>query len=398
MRVGLAFGMGLLMVAGAAAAPERFVQDRFVIGFWVDPPLDDQADQRYAEIAAADFTLAIGGFGGNTPEQVRRGLDLCEKNGLKALVHVPEVSEATLPDHPACWGYALRDEPNCADFPALREKVDAVRALRPGRLGYINLFPNYASEQQLGAPTYDDHVRRFAEEVDPDVLSMDHYPLLRPDADGRQGYCDNLAVMRKYALEKGVPFWNFFNTMPFGPHSDPTEAQLRWQINASIAYGAKGVLYFCYYTPLSPEFPKGGAIITRDDRRTRHYDEAQRINARLKQLGGTLMRLRSTGVYRVPRGEEPMTVLQGTGIARIDAGDYLVGTFLHADGRRGLWLMNYDFAYSAWPTIEFDKPADAVSEVSPITGEAVPVKEDSPDMDGLQLSLDAAEGRLFLLP
>ncbi len=204
--------------------------------------------------------------------------------------------------------------------------------------------------------------------------------------------------MRTYALEKGIPFWNFFNTMPFGPHSDPTEAQLRWQINASIAYGAKGVLYFCYYTPLSPEFPKGGAIITRDDRRTRHYDEAQRINARLKQLGGTLMRLTSTGVYRIPRGEDPATVLKGTGIAGIDEGDYLVGSFAHGDGRRAIWLMNYDFAYSAWPTIAFDAAADTVREVSPVTGEATPVKDDSPDMDGLQLSLDAAEGRLFLLP
>ena len=42
-----------------------------------------------------------------------------------------------------------------------------------------------------------------------------------------------LEVMRREALAYGVPFWNFFNTMPFGPHTDPTEAQLRWQIYAS---------------------------------------------------------------------------------------------------------------------------------------------------------------------
>ena len=61
-----------------------------------------------------------------------------------------------------------------------------------------------------------------------------------------------------------IPFWNFFNIMPYGPHTDPTEAQVRWQVNASLIYGAKGLLYFCYFTPGGDEFPKGGAIIGQD--------------------------------------------------------------------------------------------------------------------------------------
>jgi hypothetical protein len=39
-----------------------------------------------------------------------------------------------------------------------------------------------------------------------------------------------------------------------------------------------------------------------------------------------------------------------------------------------------------------------VLEVSPSTGEAAPVVDSSPDMPGLQLSLDAGDARLFLLP
>jgi hypothetical protein len=38
-----------------------------------------------------------------------------------------------------------------------------------------------------------------------------------------------------------------------------------------------------------------------------------------------------------------------------------------------------------------------VLEVSPVTGEAAPVAGDSPDMSGLQISLDAGHARLFLL-
>jgi hypothetical protein len=39
-----------------------------------------------------------------------------------------------------------------------------------------------------------------------------------------------------------------------------------------------------------------------------------------------------------------------------------------------------------------------VLEVSPVTGEAAPAVDSSPDMPGLQLSFDAGDARLFLLP
>ena len=230
------------------------------------------------------------------------------------------------------------------------------------------------------------------------MLSMDHYPLMRPGGDTRHAYCENLAVMRKYALAGDIPFWNFFNTMPFGPHHDPTEAQLRWQIYTSLAYGAKGVLYFCYWTPRGGEFPRGGAIITAEGRRTRHYDQARRINAALRRLGPTLMKLTSVGVHRIEPDADPAVALKDTGITSMTKGDYLVGLFQHADGRRAVLLNNYSFAYTAWPTLAFDVPASEVVEVCQDTGSELVLVDDSPAMAGLQLSLDSGAGRLFLLP
>ncbi len=384
----------------SAQAQERFVQDRFGIGFWVDPPMDDRADERYAEIAAANFTFVIGGFGANTLEKVQEQLKLCEKYDLKAVVSARSVPADQLPESPACWGYSLRDEPNANDFAGLRTQVDAIRAARPGKLAYINLFPDYANAQQLGTDTYDEHVARFIAEVDTDVLSMDHYPLLQPGRDGRAGYCRNLEVMRKYSLQQGTPFWNFFNIMPYGPHFDPIESAVRWQVYTSVAYGAKGVMYFCYYTPAGGEFPKGGAIIARDDKPTHHYDQARRINAALKNLGPTLMQLTSTGVYRYSPASESAAPAD-TPIASIEGGDYgeyLIGTFTHSDGRRAVMLCNYDYIYTTWPTVAFDVPVEQVVEVCQETGQEIAVRDESPDMEGLQLPLDSGSGRLFLLP
>ena len=410
MRVTTRSGWGLAaLVAGVAwsagADPARFVQDRFAIGFWVDPPADERIDERYAEIAEANFTLVLGGFGANDLDKVRRQLSVCEKYGLKALVWSGETPADQLPDGPACWGYHLRDEPKPADFPPLRTRVDEIRAGRPGRLAYINLYPTPSyPERKLGVATYDEYVSRFMNEVNTDVLSMDHYPNFRPDSEGRFYYCEDLECMRKYSLQKNVPFWNFFNTMPYGEHTDPTEAQLRWQIYTSLAYGAKGVLYFCYWTPTGSNFPKGGAIIRTDGRRTRHYDQAKRINFAVKNLGPTLMKLTSTGVRRVAPFEDIAKALDGTPIktlSRVPADpplDLLLGTFKHEDGRRAVMLNNYSYTFTTWPTVTFDVPHEKVVEVDPQTGQEIPLYDDSPDMPGLQLPLDSGEGRLFLMP
>ena len=390
---------------GQAAMP-RFVQDRFAISFWVDPPADRRIRQRYKEIAEANFTVVLGGFGATTAEKVRQQLDLCHEFGLKALVAVPGHNLDNLaPGHPALWGYHWADEPGAGAFPQLATDVARVRELRPGKLLFINLLPDYAPPAALGTATYAEHVRQFVDQAKPDVLCMDYYPIFHPDTpDGRAGYCGNLEVMRSESLRAGIPFWNFFNTMPFGPHTDPTEAQLRWQIHASLAYGAKGVLYFCYYTPGGGEFPKGGAIVLRDDRLTRHYDQARRLNAELKALGPTLMKLTSERVVRIAPDCDVAKTLKGCPIRSLAGShgdpkpDYLVGVFRHADGRRAVLLQNYRFAHTAWPTVEFDVPLDKVREVNKTTGRPRAVIDDSPDMAGLQVSLDAGEGRLFLLP
>ena len=73
MRNTAASLIGWLLLAVTAAASERdFQQREFVISFWVDPRMDEQAELRYQEIADAHFSLVMGGFGASTPEQIQR--------------------------------------------------------------------------------------------------------------------------------------------------------------------------------------------------------------------------------------------------------------------------------------------------------------------------------------
>lgn len=387
------------------AASPRFVQDRFVIGFWVPPQVGaGELTSRYEEIAAANFNVVVGNSGASATAQI----DVCTRLGLRTLLGA-DGPVTGYPEGEGCWGYLLVDEPNASAFPELGRRVAELRQARPGRLAYINLFPNYASPAQLGTVTYEEHVARFMREVQPDVLSMDHYPAMRPDSDTRDAYCTNLETMWRHAHAAGVPFWNYFYSMPFNDRLDPTEAQLRWQIFTAAAYGARGVLYFCYWTPGkgnagTGEFPKGGAILTAEGRKTRHYDEARRINAELKALGPTLMQLTSTEVRRVNTGVAPASLLTNSPVRNVERirtdphSELILGTFRHADGRRAVLVVNHSYSHTAWPTVEFAVPAAQVTEIDKASGQAVPAVDDSPELPGFQTSLGAGDGRLFLLP
>jgi hypothetical protein len=387
-----------------AAKPPAFAQDRIAIGLWVPPQTSENLEARYREIADANFNLVIGTAGTNAAAQ----LALCERTGLKAIVDGRGTPDQ-LPDSPACWGYLITDEPSAADFPKLAERARAIRNSRPGRLPYVNLFPNYASPSQLGTATYEEHVTRFMQTFQPEVLSMDHYPLMRPDADGRDAYRANLEVFRRHALAAGIPFWNYFYSMPFNDRIDPTEAQIRWQIFTSLAHGAKGVLYFCYWTPGkgnagTGEFPKGGAIITAEGRKTRHYDEARRINAEILNLGPTLMRLTSAAVHHIDTARPPAQPIDTSpvrSLARVGSDphpSFIIGAFRHTDGRRAALLVNHSYAHTAWPTVTFDAPDPRVLEIDKTSGREIPAVDDSPELPGLQLSFGPGDARLFLLP
>lgn len=394
MRYLFSFFIAVALGTPAVAGPVvRFQQDEFCIGFFIDPPIGEDAHARYREIAEANFNVMTGLVGPKTPELLAKHVRLAKRHGLKTITASAGLPDEALPDAEHVWGYFLRDEPSAKDFPALAERVAALRAARPGKLGYINLFPSYCDLERLGTPSYEEHVRRFVAEVNPDVLCMDHYPFMRPDRDTRDAYLGDIDTMRRHALAAGIPWWNYFNTMPFGPHYDPTEAQLRWQIFASVAYGARGVLYFCYWTPEGAEFPKGGAILTADGRRTRHYGQAQRINAKLKAWGPHLMTLTSEAAGKITA---PATA--GTPLRALSEGEFVYGVLRQEDGRRALVLVNHSTGYTAWPTVEFDVPAAEVMELDADAGALAPVIDDSPAMPGLQLSFDAGDARLFVLP
>jgi hypothetical protein len=223
----------LMLVATAASSSEaRWQQSRFTISFWVDPLVAPaKFDARYAEIAAANFSVVLGGFGATTPASVAAQLAACEKHDLKAVVSSCGGGSAgpgacSRLRSPALWGFSTNmDEPPGALFANLSNWSKAVAAIDPELLRFVNIRGLEATIE--GAPTYDGYVERFVKELQPDLLCTDFYPIFRsrsyPTFHNQQDYLNNLGVLRKHALLANIPFWNFFSSMPFASHPDPTE-------------------------------------------------------------------------------------------------------------------------------------------------------------------------------
>lgn len=331
----------------------------FTITFWCGPPLDALDDRRAAEIAAAGFDV-IGPpcEGGYDAERNRRALDIAARHGLGMWVADHRFGRAALGtgweyeapravadyrDHPATAGYFIADEPTADEFDSIASLVGAVRGADPRRLAYVNLLPEYIKPPDLGADSYADYLERFVATVNPQLLSYDYYPFGKEK--DRSTFFSNLAAVAGVSSRRRVPFMLVVLAMPHGPYRDPSEAELAWQVYHALAYGARGVSYFVYWTP-----PRGGdwdnrhGLIERG-RRTLHYYQVARLNRGVRALADQLTPFEWRSVAD-SLGEIAAPLPAGP-IEAIDGGAVTVGLFEGARGERAALLVNRDYRYGA---------------------------------------------------
>jgi hypothetical protein len=167
----------------ASGIQPGFAQERGIsILAWSGPPAGETNAERYRELAEAGFTHNFSSFA--NADAMEKALDVAQAAGIKQFISIPELHSdpekviARFQRHPALAGYYLRDEPSAADFPALATLTKRIQAVDPIHPCYINLFPNYASQQQLGTATYQEHLDRFIREVPVPWISFDHYPVV----------------------------------------------------------------------------------------------------------------------------------------------------------------------------------------------------------------------------
>lgn len=269
--------------------------------------------------------------------------------------------------HPAVLGYYIKDEPNAEEFPGLAIISKAFLKETPDKIPYINLFPNYANQRQLGTETYEEHVEKYVEIVNPPIISYDHYALMEYEP-LRAGYFPNLETMRRASLKHDRPFWNIVLSNAHFRYREPTAADIRFQIFTTLAYGGKGISYFTYFAPHSGNYRM--APIDQFGNKTQTWYYLQSVNLIVQKLAPTLLKLKSTGVYHTGEVPEGCTVLPGDTLVKAIHGSsgFVIGEFIHSDGSKYIMLVNKDFQNSTNFRLELNGPDGRLQRVSPYTG------------------------------
>ena len=280
---------------------------------WIGPPAAETTPARYKELRAAGFTHSMSGF--PDADVMAAALDVAQAAGVKLFVNCselhadPEGTVKRFMNHPALAGYHLRDEPDAAAFPELGEWVKRIRAVDDAHFCYINLFPNYATPEQLGSPTYDAHVKAFVKQVPVQTLSFDHYPVT---VDGvRPEWYENLDIISREARNAGKPFWAFVLAVAHGSYPIPTPAHLRLQAWTNLAYGAQGIQYFTYWTPTGTRWNFHEGPIRADGTKSPVYELVTAMNEEIQAVSGVFNGAKVVSVMHtgktIPRGTTRFT-------------------------------------------------------------------------------------------
>jgi hypothetical protein len=292
-------------------------------------------------------------------------------------------------NHPAVFGYYLRDEPPADFFKGLATVSDVIKELHPGAWPYINLFPNYAEPWQLATPDYATYLGQFVATCKPPVLSYDHYALYQGGG-FNEAYFTNLEQMRALAVKSDVPFWNIIQSIGCLNFRETSAADLRFQVYTSLAYGARGIAYFCYFTPQVGNFRAGP--VDQFGNETQTWQWMRNVNLQVGKLGPTLLQLKSDRAYHfgktVPKG---CAGPDDASLVKAINGPILVGDFTHAaDGTRYVLCVNKDINANTTCHPQFREPVKKLEVVSPYSGNLTPY-------EGEQMWLAPGQGVLLKL-
>ncbi len=323
--------LAAIMLAGALPA-HAWKQDHFVVTVWGPAPVTDEWQ---AVCKDEGYTLSWASAG---------NLDIVQKAGLKALLSGPLLEDPKVLDnpeqkarldalidgvkkHPAMWAYYLVDEPGATAFEDWGRMAAYVRERDPDHLVWINLYPTYASLEQLNisaseiakksdigdqifmagagdaasqqrVAAYREYLRKYVEVVKPDMISYDHYTFFK-ERDGTQFFL-NLELVREAALKANVPFMNIVQSCAyFDDWRIPSKQEMRLQVYSTMAYGGRGISYFKYH---APAHQRG---LYRDGVRSSLALDVAALNKEMGALGPELMKLGSVGIYHtepIPSG------------------------------------------------------------------------------------------------
>jgi hypothetical protein len=287
---------------GAPAPGALAAVPRFTLFGWVSPPLALTMSERYAQMVRAGFNVTVLAWDdtGYVADNLAR-LDATRSLGLHNLLLDNRLDSVfagrpeTLPladtivaayrGDPAFLGYYLGDEPRADTFDRLGEWFSILRARDPRHPAWNSIIGRMGFASHAGFESY---TRDYVARVRPAILCNSHYEFNRT-GDLHQ-MAENISTLATVARENDMPFWGVVLLVEHGVFRRVTEGMLRWQVAQWLAYGARGVGYFTYWTPApDPYYNWQPAMVTWGaGEQTATFDTVSMLNRHAAPVGNVL--------------------------------------------------------------------------------------------------------------
>ena len=275
---------------------------------------------------------------------------------------------AEFADYKSFVGFYSYDEPHYEKIEYIGQLNAAINRVSDHRYStYVNMLPRW-EERPLKYTSgtedieYEEYVGRYYREGNGKYISWDHYVW---DFKSNKGYFNNLAIIKEMSEEYGIPYWAFIQAggqwndlmleIESLPEPFPTEGQLLWNVNTSLACGSKGIQYFLGFQPLFFAYaPNGTYDFTRNGlfgangNINRWYYYAQKMNVQIEAVDEILMNAYNVGI--IP-SDSIKADFEGNSMV-IDSGEFhqlkgvrgdvLVGCFEY-EKRTVLYVVNYTY-------------------------------------------------------
>lgn len=320
-----------------------------------------------------------------------RSLNLAEKYGIGVLVgdnnitwnyDITEEEANTFVseyyNYPAFCGLTLLDEPNVPfynpDGNANRNLdlfVNMAKVLQEdlGVFSKINLYNMGAGWDAKAREIYTKYVDYCFEQLNPSVYCYDMYP---HSTSGRtylvNGILWNMALFRDRALKAGKPYWTYLAAGgQWGIETEdatkkpyfPNEPQFNWYVNAQLAFGCKGFIYYMCFPELKSttnvstnwdHYEKG--LFGEFGNKTQWYYYAQNANRHIAAIDEVMMNSVSKGIIassEAVKNEMQFIdcVIESGTFQELQSvsGDAMIGCFNY-NGKTALYVVNFSMEYA----------------------------------------------------
>ena len=277
------------------------------IDFFVTNMVDDEFLDKCAEygigVIASGYNALPTGYGDLTESQRDAWMNFDYSNYR---------------DHEALWGDDLIDEPSARTFDRINDALRVYYDNTDGKIGYVNLFPQYANDEQLGTdPTVDKlsefwlattdsgthagssykaYISEYINKIDVDYICMDFYPYRsRLDLSGKEvkstvdSWIRNLDILAEACRETGRDMWVITQACGETEHGEKDGNHPRYcdevsdisqQAYACLAFGTKAIIH-AEFSARGWWAPESSHMINSQGGTTATYDAVKTVDGYL---------------------------------------------------------------------------------------------------------------------